>query len=322
MSYPAYLELARKGKLRERAEEAYKLLQSCSLCPRRCGVDRFQGQRGFCGAGERAKVYKFKIHLGEEPPISGWRGSGVIFFSGCPLKCIYCQNYPFSHQEKGREISPLFLSRMMLYLQKMGCHNLNLVTPTHFVPQILSAVKFAVDNGFHLPIVYNTSGYESLQTLRLIDGVVDIYLSDFKYSQADVGKKYSQVWDYPQVAEKAIKEMYRQVGNLLTDQNGIAKRGLIIRHLLLPNNLSGSEEIFSFIARELSPSVFISLMGQYLPLWRAKAHPSLGRKITIEEFKKAFMALELAGLENGWIQELPTSPKSKSHPLTSQRCSG
>ncbi len=322
MSYPAYLELAQKGELREKAEEAYKLLQTCSLCPRKCEVDRLQDQRGLCGAGKKAKVYKFKIHFGEEPPISGWRGSGVIFFSGCPLKCLYCQNYPFSQQGKGREISPQLLSHMMLYLQKMGCHNLNLVTPTHFVPQILSALTLAVDKGFHLPLVYNTSGYESLQTLRLIDGVVDIYLSDFKYFKAETGMRYSQVPDYPQVAKRAIKEMYRQVGDLLTDQNGIAKRGLIIRHLLLPGNLFGAEKILFFIAQELSPSISVSLMSQYLPLWKAKGHPLLGREITPEELKQAFMALDFAGLENGWIQESPTSPGSKSLSLTSQMCSG
>ncbi len=295
---------------------------SCSLCPQECGINRSRGQRGFCGGGERAKVYKFKVHLGEEPPISGWKGSGVIFFSGCPLKCIYCQNYPFSQQGKGREISPQLLSRIMLYLQRMECHNLNLVTPTHFLPQILSALSLAVDDGFRLPIVYNTSGYESLRTLKLLNGVVDIYLSDFKYSRTEVGQRYSQVSDYPQVAKKAIKEMYHQVGGLLTDQNGIAKRGLIIRHLLLPDDLSGAEGILSFIAQELSPSVSISLMSQYLPLWGAKTHPLLGRKITPEEFKRALMTLELTGLENGWIQEFPTSPKTKPHSLTSQMCSG
>jgi len=322
MSYPSYLELAQKGELKERADEAYEILQSCSLCPRRCGVDRFQGQRGFCGAGERAKVYKFKVHFGEEPPISGRRGSGVIFFSGCPLKCLYCQNYPFSQQGKGREISPQLLSRMMLYLQKMGCHNLNLVTPTHFVPQILYALMLAIDKGFHLPLVYNTSGYESLQTLRLLDGVVDIYLSDFKYFKAETGMRYSQVPDYPQVAKSAIKEMYHQVGNLLTDQNGIAKRGLIIRHLLLPGNLSEAEQVLSFIAQQLSPSVSISLMSQYLPLWQAKAHPLLGRKVNSQEMKRAFQALEQVGLENGWIQEPSTSPNLEPLFPTSQKCSG
>ena len=321
MNYPFYLELARKGEFKKRTEEAYESLQSCSLCPRRCGIDRGKEQKGACDAGEKARVYKFKVHFGEEPPLSGWRGSGVIFFSGCPLKCIYCQNYPFSHQAKGREVSPQLLSRMMLYLQRMGCHNLNLVTPTHFVPQILSALSLAIENGFHLPIVYNTSGYESLQTLRLLNGVVDVYLSDFKYATSEAGIRYSQVSDYPQVAKRALKEMYRQVGDLLTDPQGIAKRGLIIRHLLLPDNLSGAETIFSFIAQELSPSVSISLMGQYLPLWKAKTHPLLGRRVTSEEFKKAFMALQLEGLENGWIQELPTSPDSASPPLTFQKCS-
>ena len=322
MSYPSYLELAQKGELRKRTEEAYRLLQSCSLCPHKCEVDRLQDQRGLCEAGEKAKVYKFKVHFGEEPPISGRRGSGVIFFSGCPLKCLYCQNYPFSHKGKGREISPQLLSRMMLYLQKMGCHNLNLVTPTHFVPQILYALMLAIDKGFHLPLVYNTSGYESLQTLRLLAGVVDIYLTDFKYSEAKMGMRYSQVPDYPEVAKSAIREMYHQVGNLLTDQDGIAKRGLIIRHLLLPNNLSGVEKVLSFIAGQLSPSVSISLMSQYLPLWRAKAHPLLGRKINSQEMKRAFQALEQVGLENGWIQEPSTSPNLEPLSPTSQRYSG
>ncbi len=322
MSYPSYLELAQKGELKERADEAYEILRSCSLCPRKCGVNRLQGEKGFCGGGERAKVYKFKTHFGEEPPISGWKGSGVIFFSNCTLRCIYCQNYPFSHQGKGREISPQLLAKIMLYLQAMGCHNLNLVTPTHFLPQILFALSHAVRNGFHLPIVYNTSGYESPQTLRLLDGIVDIYLSDFKYVKAEEGMKYSHVLDYPQVAKEAIKEMYHQVGNLLTDQDGIAKRGLIIRHLLLPGNYSTAKEIFAFISQELSPSVFISLMAQYLPIWEAKSHPLLGKRITPKELERAFKALEKEGLENGWIQELPTFPKSKSRSPASQMYSG
>ena len=266
-------------------------------------MNRLNGEVGFCKVKEKAVVYKYKLHHGEEPPISGRRGSGIIFFSGCTLGCVFCQNYPMSHWRRGREISIPQLAKIMLALQRSGAHNLNLVTASHFVPQILLALEAAIDEGFSLPIVYNSSGYETIETLELLDGVVDVYLPDMKYSQGKIAKKYSGARDYHEFNQAAVREMYRQVGDLILDENEIAVRGLIIRHLLLPNGLAGTEEIMRFIAEEVSVRIHISLMSQYLPIWGAKDYPEIRRRIEMREYEEALNILARYGLDNGWVQE-------------------
>ncbi len=291
-------------ELHQRIDEAYKLLESCRVCPRECGVNRLRNDKlGFCRSGLNPVVSSVSPHHGEEPPLSGSKGSGTIFFTNCNLRCLYCQNYPISQMGNGAERSPGELACQMLWLQEQGCHNLNLVTPTHFVPQILKALGIARERGFSLPIVYNTSGYESVESLRLLDGIVDIYLPDMRYSDEAAARKYSVAPDYPEINRAAIREMFRQVGNLVLDENGIAKRGIIIRHLVLPHGLSGTEEVMKFLAEEISKEVYISLMSQYFPAYKANEHPELSRRVTAAEYEDARKIMEKYGLENGWMQE-------------------
>jgi putative pyruvate formate lyase activating enzyme len=292
----------RADDIKERVEKAYALLESCSVCPRKCGVNRLKGEIGFCGVGREPKIASYNVHTGEEPPISGVKGSGTIFFSGCSLRCLYCQNFPISQLRNGREVTTQELADMMLHLQFKGCHNINLVTPTHFVPQILAALPFAWKRGFDLPLVYNSSGYDSLETLRLLDGVIDVYLPDMRYSDDKVAEKLSSVEDYVEVNRQSIREMYRQVGNLVTDELGIAKKGLIIRHLVLPHNLAGSEQTFRFISEKISPEVYVSLMGQYFPSFKAGECVSINRKITPEEYESAVESFLESSLSRGWMQ--------------------
>jgi len=292
-------------ELQKRIDAAYGLLESCRVCPRECGVDRLKNDKlGFCRSGLNPVISSVSPHYGEEPPLSGTKGSGTVFFTNCNLRCVYCQNYPISQLGNGEERSPGELACQMLWLQEQGCHNLNLVTPTHFVPQILKAIGIAMQRGFILPIVYNTSGYESLETLRLLDGIVDIYLPDMRYSDNAAAMKYSIAPDYPEINCAAIKEMYRQVGNLVLDEQGIAKQGLIIRHLVLPGNIAGTEEVMKFLAGEISKDVTISLMSQYFPAYRAREFNEINRRITTEEYEKAYQIMLKYGLENGWIQNL------------------
>jgi len=301
---PSYLELHRSGELRERIKLAYSMLRECRLCPRECGVDRLRGERGFCRAGAEPTVASWNVHPWEEPPVSGTRGSGTIFFSGCTGRCIFCQNYPISQLGVGNTVSIRRLAEMMLELQDRGCHNINLVTPTHFVPQILAALSIAIERGLRLPLVYNTSGYERVETLRLLEGVVDIYLPDAKYADDETARWLSGFVRYVEANHAALKEMFRQVGDeLILDGEGVARRGLIIRHLVLPNGLAGTQEVLNWIAENLSPRVHISLMDQYFPAYKAVGHPILGRKITAEEYEEALRAFEDAGLERGWMQE-------------------
>jgi putative pyruvate formate lyase activating enzyme len=291
-------------ELQNRIEAAYQLLKSCRVCPRKCGVNRLKDDKlGFCRSGLNPVVSSVSPHHGEEPPLSGTKGSGTIFFANCNLRCVYCQNYPISQMGNGEERSPGELACHMLWLQEQGCHNLNLVTPTHFMPQILKALGIARERGFKLPLVYNTSGYESLEALRLLDGIVDIYLPDMRYSDDKTALKYSIAPHYPEINRAAIKEMYRQVGDLVIDENGIAKRGLIIRHLILPNGLSGTEKIMKFLAEEISKDVSISLMSQYFPAFKATEHPEINRRITEEEYDEAYDIKMKYGLKNGWVQE-------------------
>jgi len=302
LKYPRYLNI-KEEELDRRIEKAYKLLSPCEVCPRKCGVNRLEGEKGFCRSGEEVIVSSYNSHFGEEPPLVGNFGSGTIFFTNCNLKCVYCQNYPISQLGNGNKVSLSELAKIMLALQKRRCHNINLVTPTHFVPQILKSLKLAIKMGLHIPIVYNTSGYDSVNTLKLLDGVVDIYLPDARYADNEIARKYSVAPDYFEIMKKALKEMHRQVGDLMTDKIGIARSGLIIRHLVLPEGLSGTKKIMHFIAREISPHTYVSLMAQYFPAYQAGQFLPLSRRINREEYKEALQAFKEEGLENGWFQK-------------------
>jgi putative pyruvate formate lyase activating enzyme len=294
-----------KKELDERIESAYGLLESCRVCPRECGGNRLKNDKlGFCRSGLDPMISSVSPHHGEEPPLSGTRGSGTIFFTNCNLRCVYCQNYPISQMGNGTERSPGEIACQMVWLQEQGCHNLNLVTPTHFMPQILKALGIARERGFDLPIVYNTSGYESTEALRLLDGIVDIYLPDMRYSDDATSRKYSVAPHYPEINRAAVREMYRQVGNLVLDEHGIAKRGLIIRHLVLPGGLSGTEGVMKFLAKEISRDVHISLMSQYFPAFKANEFKALSGRITRDEYEEARRCMDKFGFENGWVQEI------------------
>jgi putative pyruvate formate lyase activating enzyme len=273
--------------LRERAREAYLILRDCTLCPRKCHVDRLENQRGFCRVGARAIVSSVGPHFGEEAPLVGLHGSGTIFFAGCNLGCLYCQNYDISHLVAGEEVREADLVHHMLVLQGLGCHNINLVTPTHVVPQILGALAEARREGVDLPVVYNCGGYESVETLKLLSGAVDIYMPDFKYGDNAAGKRYSCVDDYFDRACEALMEMHRQVGDLVIDEDGVAQRGLLIRHLVLPGGLAGTEQVMAFIAREMSTNSYVNIMAQYRPEFRAAEFPEMDRGITNEEYRQA-----------------------------------
>lgn len=282
-----------------------RFLRCCTLCPRRCKIDRAsQRKRGFCRSGSKIRIYNYMIHSGEEPVISGKKGSGVIFFSNCTMACVYCQNYQFSHLSEGKDFRPEALCDMMIELYRTGCHNINLVTPTHYLPHIILALLNAYKKGLNIPIVYNTSGYELVDTLKLLEGIVDIYLSDMRYSDNEWSFRYSGVWDYPEVNLKAIKEMFRQVGALVIDNDGIAQKGLLIRHLILPGGLSQTEAILRTISR-ISKDLHISLMSQYYPVYRAKEFSEINRRITKEEYEKAVGLLYRYKILKGWIQFPP-----------------
>jgi len=292
-------------ELQNRIEAAYQLLESCRVCPRECGVNRLKDEKsGFCRSGLNPAISSVSPHHGEEPPLSGTKGSGTIFFTSCNLRCVYCQNYPISQLGNGAERTVGELACQMVWLQEQGCHNLNLVTPTHFMPQILKALGIAKERGFNLPIVYNTSGYESIEALQLLDGIVNIYLPDMRYADDAAALKYSSAPHYPEINRAAIKEMFRQVGNLVLDENGVAQRGLIIRHLVLPGGLSGTDGVMKFLAEEISKDVYISLMSQYFPAYRAQEFEEIDRRITPEEYDEAYEIMQKYGLENGWVQEI------------------
>jgi len=303
--YPSYIELYERGILAQRVEAARNMLRACRLCPRRCGVDRFGGELGYCKSGVLAKVASWNVHRWEEPPISGSQGSGTIFLSNCTARCLFCQNYPISQLGVGQEVTEHRLAGMMLELQQRGCHNINLVTPTQYVPQIIAALYAAIPRGFRLPLLYNTSGYDAIETLQLLDGVVDIFLPDAKYSDDAVASRLSGYKDYVAHNHVALLEMFRQVGEgLVLDQDGIAKRGMIVRHLVLPQGLSQTPEVLRWIATHLSPRVHVSLMAQYFPAHRAVGDPALGHPISTEEYLAALDAFDQVGLENGWRQQL------------------
>jgi len=292
----AYLELYHRGELENRVEAAKSLLESCSVCPRHCSINRLNGETGACRTAHAAIVSSYGPHFGEEAPLVGRYGSGTIFFTNCNLRCLFCQNYSISQLGEGERVSKEELAYMMLTLQTKGCHNINLVSPTHVVPQILEALELAVESGLHLPLVYNSGGYDSLETLRILDGIVDIYMPDMKYSDEETAKELSGIENYPQVNKTAVKEMYRQVGDLQISQDGIAERGLLIRHLVLPHGLAGTEEIVNFIANEISPNTYVNIMAQYHPCYKAFQIPSLSRQISPLEFQEAVELAHQAGL--------------------------
>jgi len=292
----SYLELWRRGELAARAEAAAEMLASCRLCPHACGSDRRHEPTGACKTAGRATVCSYNPHFGEEAPLVGERGSGTIFFSHCNLKCQYCQNFEISHLGHGREVEPEDLAAIMLELQDDGCHNINLVSPSHVVPMVLAALDLAADKDLRLPLVYNTGGYDTIETLRLLDGVIDIYMPDMKYADADAGAVYSEAPDYPAVNQLAVSEMHRQVGDLLTDRRGIAHRGLLVRHLVLPDGLAGTDSIARFLAEQISPTTYLNVMDQYRPCFKAADTAPLDRSITKDEFAQALSAVEAAGL--------------------------
>lgn len=303
---PAYEKLEKEGKLAQRIKQAYGLFEHCQLCPRRCGVNRQKGERGFCRAPLRPVIFSIQPHFGEEISLVGQNGSGTIFFSNCNLRCVFCQNWPISHEGRGKEVQDEDLADMMIKLQKIGCHNINLVTPTHVMPNILNATRIALKKGLHLPLVYNTSGYELLEILKILDGIVDIYLPDVKYMDADQAAKYSAgASDYPEVTKKAIAEMHRQVGQLRIDKQGIAIRGLIIRHLVMPNRVAGTEKFVRWVAETLHKSTYVNIMAQYRVEYKAFDYPEISRAITVQEFLEAMDWAKIYGLTN-------LDPQSKS----------
>ena len=303
MTGPGYAKLYQSGELSRRAESARAMLEHCELCPHHCGVNRLMGELGICRTGARPRVSSWNLHPWEEPPLSGTRGSGTIFFSGCTGRCIFCQNYPISQLGYGDEVEIPHLASMMLELQRKGAHNINLVTPTHFVPQILTALVHAVGGGLRLPLVYNTSGYEHVRTLSLLDGVVDVWLPDAKYADDTIARQFSGFSNYVANNRAALREMYRQAGSkLVLDENGLAVRGLIVRHMVLPEGLAGTPQVLGWLANELSPGIHVSLMDQYFPAHRAIHDPVLGRKTTPDEYLEALDAFDDAGLDRGWFQ--------------------
>ncbi|NTV48228.1 MAG: radical SAM protein [Geobacteraceae bacterium] len=298
-----YVALYQSGELLRRVQKAYRRLLSCDLCPHNCGVNRIKGEKGICGAGLKPKIASANVHRGEEPPISGTKGSGTIFLSGCSLKCVFCQNFPISQFGNGEVITTRELAARMLKLQKQRVHNINFVTPTHYLPQILAALWLAIPQGFTLPIVWNSGGYEKIDSLQLLDGVVSIYLPDMKYSEDESAVEISSAPGYCRINRAAVTEMLRHVGHLQVDENGIAVKGLIIRHLVLPEGRAGSSETLKWIAENLGRETHIALMSQYFPAHLAVNIQGMKNRITAEEYSQVVDALEELGFENGWVQD-------------------
>lgn len=296
MFQPAYIETYKKGLLRKKAEQARKILASCVLCPRMCGVDRLSGETGICKTGSRAMVSSYNAHFGEEAPLTGQNGSGTIFFTNCNLHCVFCQNYDISHEGLGEEVSDEQLAEMMLALQQSGCHNINFVTPSHVVPQILSALIIAAEKGLHIPLVYNTGGYDSVETLKILDGVIDIYMPDFKFWDPEIAAKACGAGDYPGIARAAIAEMFRQAGDLVADKDGIARRGLLVRHLVMPHGHAGTREVMRFIADNISKNTYVNVMFQYRPCGNAYQLREFASRPTDNDFAEALKTAKEAGL--------------------------
>ena len=298
-----YIDLYNSGELLDRVREGYKRLKSCDLCPHLCRVNRLKGETGVCRGGALPRVASANVHWGEEPPISGTRGSGTIFLTGCSLHCRFCQNFPISQLGSGNNMTTIELAAKCMKLQSLGVHNINFVTPTHFLPQILAALYLAVWRGFRLPIVWNSSGYELVDALCLLDGIIDIYLPDMKYAGNEEAVRFSSAPGYREINRAAVKEMLRQVGHLHTNDEGVAARGMIIRHLVLPCGGAGSAETLAWIGENLGRETHVSLMKQYFPAHEAGKTPGIDRRLTDEEYEEAVLALENEGLENGWVQE-------------------
>jgi putative pyruvate formate lyase activating enzyme len=304
---PSYIELYNSGELRSRTEKAEEMLSSCSCCPRLCEADRLNSRSGYCLSGYLPVVSSYTAHLGEEPGLSGTRGAGNIFFGNCNLQCIYCQNYEISQNWKDEiknEVTCEQLAEIMMRLQDGGCHNIGLVSPTHFAPQIIKAIFLAAGMGLKLPIIYNSNGYDSVDTLKLFEGIIDIYLPDIKYGDDSTGVELSKAPHYFQTSKEAVREMFRQTGDKLIYEDNVVVKGMIIRHLILPNGLSESEEVFRFISEELSRDIHISLMSQYYPTHKSFINPLISRNITAREYQKALDLLDKYGLHNGWHQEM------------------
>jgi len=295
---PAYLRTFESGELARKVEAAVASLQRCRVCPWNCEIDRLANQTKVCRTGRYARVASYFPHFGEEDCLRGWKGSGTIFFSWCNLRCVFCQNFDLSQGGAGQEVGPEELARMMLTLQAKGCHNINLVTPEHVVPQVLEALPLAIEGGLRLPIVYNTSAYDSLDSLRLMDGVVDIYMPDFKFWDPDMAQRYVKARDYPETARAAIKEMHRQVGPLVFDRYGLARRGVLVRHLVMPGGIAGTEAIMRFLATEVSPDTYVNIMAQYYPAGKvsAESYPEINRMVTPREYEEAVRMAHEAGL--------------------------
>lgn len=325
---PSYIELYNNGELKHRVNKASEILHCCNACPHECHADRLNGQRGICHSGAIPIVSSYTLHHGEEPLISGTRGAGNTFFGNCNLACIYCQNHEISQNWKEEEFHTVSIERLagiMLELQEMGAHNIGWVSPTHFVPVILKSFYIAVEQGLNLPVIYNSNGYDSVEVLKLLEGIVDIYLPDIKYGCDNYGEKYSNAEKYFTSAKLAVKEMHRQVGTKLTVEKNTLLRGLIIRHLVLPNDLSESENVFKFIADELNPDVYISLMSQYYPAHRSAEEILLDRRLRESEYNRTLSLLKKYGLTKGWIQEMesfdhyrPDFIRNRKNPFNNQ----
>jgi len=293
---PGYLKLHQEGKLSQRIEALWSKLKSCDICPHKCGVNRLKDEEGICRTGKKAKVASFGPHFGEESPLVGRYGSGTIFFAHCNLGCIFCQNYDISHLGGGYPVDEEKIAEIMLSLQNLGCHHINFVTPSHVLPQIVKALLLAIERGLNIPLVYNTGGYDSVDTLKLLDSIFDIYMPDLKYSDDKIAQRYCSAKDYSQIAKGAIKEMHQQVGDLVTNDQGIALKGLLIRHLILPEDLAGTYQAMKFIAREISQNTYVNLMDQYRPCFKANDYPPLDRRITQKEFARAVKIAQDLGI--------------------------
>ncbi len=316
----SYLSLAASGELAKRVEAAYRHLEDCDLCARYCRVNRRKGIEGaVCRTGERALVSSYGAHHGEEDPLRGREGSGTIFFAWCNLRCVFCQNWDISQRGIGREVEPREIADMMLELQATGCHNINLVSPSHVVAQVIAAVDDAAARGLRLPLVYNTGGYDSLEALALLDGVVDIYMPDMKYGDSALARKYSKVRDYVAVNRAAVKEMHRQVGDLALDERGIAQRGLLVRHLVMPNGIAGSEQVLSFLANDISRNTYLNLMEQYRPCYRADGFPGIDRSVSGEEYRVALAIAARYGLSRLDLPQFMSASAAAAAPASRAR---
>lgn len=306
MTQAGYLTLHKQGKLVGRIADARERLSPCRLCPRQCKVDRLNNEKGICRTGARLVVCSYAPHFGEESPLVGSGGSGTIFLTHCNLLCVFCQNYEISHLGQGIETDEGQLSSMMVSLQRQGCHNINFVTPSHVVPGIIAALPKAIEKGLTVPLVYNSSGYDSVETLQLLEGIFDIYMPDFKFWTKESGERFAQAPDYPEVAQKAILEMHRQVGDLVMDEEGVATKGLLVRHLVMPGGRDETRDIVRFLAREVSVDTYVNIMDQYRPCGKAHQYPPIDRGLKNEEFQEALRLAAEAGLqrldEKDWLR--------------------